>query len=387
MQRKSNVVAVAIAVMMILSTVLGCSAVNNNPVIGKVGDVDITYSMYANAHDSVKQYYEYGAIQVEDTENPAPELRQQALDQVIDTLIPIAMAHKNGVTLTEEDLADVDAQVETQIQEAIDQAAAELGSDLSDEAKINYFENSVKQNGYTMAEYRELVHKDVIDKKLADKMKTEAEATAVASEEIMKKWYQEEIKYEKQAYAEDLGAYYNATQYYSYITGVPPLTTPEGFVLIKQILIFNPAEGETKDMQAIVAEVQKMIEEGVDFDELINEYNEDPGMIENPEGYLFADAIAGEYMSEFSEAAASLAEGEISGPVETSEGIHFLKNMGPAPTDVIPYEEIEEPLREYTLQTAKDELYQKALEDWRGQLEITTDMKRIESLDRSQVGR
>lgn len=387
MQRKSNIIFIVTAVIMILSTVSGCSAVNNNPVIGKVGDLDITYSMYSSALDSVKQYYEYGAIQIENTENPNPELREKALDEVIDSMLPVAMAHKNGVTLNEEELAAVETEVETQIKSSIDEAAAELGSDVSDEAKATYFEKIVKQNGYSMDSYREAVRKGIMDQKLSEKMKTEAEATAVASEEIMKNWYEKEIEFEKEAYAQDLGAYYNATQYYSYITGVPPLVTPEGLIYIKQILIMNPAEGETKDVKAIADEVQKKIESGADFDELISEYNEDPGMAENPEGYMYNDAISGEYLHEFSEAAASLAEGEVSGPVESSEGIHFLKNAGPVPTSILPYELIEEPLRAYTLQTAKDELYQKALEDWRGQLEITTDTKRIESLDRSQINR
>lgn len=238
-----------------------------------------------------------------------------------------------------------------------------------------------------MDEYKKLLHEDAVNQKLSEKMKTEAEVGAEASEEIMKHWYEEEIKYETEAYSKDLAAFYDATQYYMYITGVPPLIMPEGFVRIKQILIKNPAEGETKDVQAIAAEVQQKIDAGEDFDELVSQYNEDEGVADNPDGYMYAKEVAGKYLPEFSEAAAALPEGETSGPVETSEGIHFLKNMGPAPSVTLPYEMIEEPLREYTLQTAKDELYKKALEDWRGQLEIVTDMKRIESLDRSQIQR
>ncbi len=387
MQMNSRIVALAVAIVMIFSTLIGCSAVNNDPVIGKVGDIDITYSTYANALESVRQYYDYGAIEVENTENPMPELREKAFEQVVDSLIPVAIAHKRGVTLTAEDEATLVSMAKEQLQSAIDQATAELGEDVKEEAKLNYFEKIVKQNGYTMKQYEEMINKNVREQILADKMKAEAEATAVASEGIMKHWYEEEIKYEKQAYEKDLGAYYNATQYYDYITGVPPLYTPKGFVLIKQILIANPAEGEEKDIEAIAAEVQKKIDDGADFDELMAEYNEDPGAANNPSGYLFCEAIQSEYLPEFSEAASTLKEGETSAAVKTTEGIHFLRHMGEAPEMILPYEIIEEPLREYTLQTAKDELYQQALEDWRNEVEIVKDMKRIESIDKSNINR
>ncbi len=385
MQTKFRVIAFVLAAMMILGTMAGCSAVNNNPEIGRVGNIPITYETYANALQSVRQYYDYGAIQVENSDNPMPELREEAFEQVVDSLIPVAIAYVRGVTLNAEEEASLAEKTEEEIKNGIDESCAELGSDASEDVKMNYFKKLLKQNGYTMDSYREKVNEGVRRQMLADKMKTEAEAAAVASEEIMKHWYTEEIKYEKQAYENDIAAYYNALQYYEYLTGVPPLYTPKGYTLIKQVLIMNPAEGEEKDVEAIAAEVQKKIDEGVDFDELIAEYNEDPGMQSNPDGYLYCEAINGEYLHEFSEAAGALKEGEISGPVKTSEGIHFLKCMGELPESTLPYEVIEEPLRAYTLQTAKDELYKEALENWRNEVEIVKDDKRIEAIDMAQA--
>ena len=57
------------------------------------------------------------------------------------------------------------------------------------------------------------------------------------------------------------------------------------------------------------------------FDELIDEYSEDPGCKTYPDGYFFS---AGEMVAPFEEAARLLEEGQISGIVETDYGYHIL---------------------------------------------------------------
>lgn len=385
MHKKTRVITLALSIVMIFGIMAGCQAVNNNPVIGKVGDITITYSMYSQALESVQQYYDYGAITVENADNPQTELREKAFDQVVDGLLPIAAAHRDGLTLTEEEEAAAAKTADDNFQKNLDDSTAELGENVKEDAKLNYFTKLLKQNGYSLDEFKQALLDDAKEQALSTKIKAQVEVSAVASEGIMKHWYEEEIKYEKQAYEKDLGAYYNALQYYDYITGVPPLYTPKGFMLIKQILIANPAEGETKDIDEIAAEVKQKLDEGADFDELMTEYNEDPGAQSNPAGYFYNTAIAGEYLPEFSEAAEEMKEGDVKGPIKSSEGIHFLKCMGEAPEAILPYEMIEEPLREYTLQTAKDELYSQALEKWREEITIVKDEKRIESLDMAQA--
>ncbi len=63
---------------------------------------------------------------------------------------------------------------------------------------------------------------------------------------------------------------------------------------------------------------------GEDFDTLIEEYGQDPGMESNPDGYYFTK---GEMVAPFEESAFSLEEGQTSGLVETSYGYHILKKL------------------------------------------------------------
>ena len=57
------------------------------------------------------------------------------------------------------------------------------------------------------------------------------------------------------------------------------------------------------------------------FEELANEYSEDPGRESNPTGYIYTP---GTMVAEFEEAAAGLMPGEISDPVQSDYGFHII---------------------------------------------------------------
>ncbi len=83
----------------------------------------------------------------------------------------------------------------------------------------------------------------------------------------------------------------------------------------------KPARSE-KDAQSLVKEVLNKIADGADFDELIEEYDEDPGM-EKGGFYTFGE---GEMVSEFEEASRNLAIGDYTKEgVKTSYGYHIIK--------------------------------------------------------------
>ena len=53
----------------------------------------------------------------------------------------------------------------------------------------------------------------------------------------------------------------------------------------------------------------------------MTQYNEDPGMASNPNGYTFTD---GQMVDEFYEGAKALGEGEVSGLVKSQYGYHII---------------------------------------------------------------
>lgn len=102
----------------------------------------------------------------------------------------------------------------------------------------------------------------------------------------------------------------------------------EKYLRAKHVLITTQdmTTGEEKDKEAAKAtadEVLAKAQAGEDFDALITQYNEDPGMASNPNGYVFTD---GEMVQEFEDKTKELQPGEI-GMCETDYGYHIIKKL------------------------------------------------------------
>lgn len=93
------------------------------------------------------------------------------------------------------------------------------------------------------------------------------------------------------------------------------------YVTAKHILILSEDRSDL-DAKKLAESVLKKIKNGDDFDSLMTEYCEDPGVTSNPDGYTFT---TGEMVEEFEKAAFALEVGEISGVVKSSYGYHIIK--------------------------------------------------------------
>ena len=82
--------------------------------------------------------------------------------------------------------------------------------------------------------------------------------------------------------------------------------------------------GSNDEALAKANEVLEKAKAGEDFDALITEYNEDPGMTSAVNGYYFT---YGEMVAPFEETSFALADNEISGIVETDYGYHIIKKL------------------------------------------------------------
>jgi len=101
----------------------------------------------------------------------------------------------------------------------------------------------------------------------------------------------------------------------------------QDYIRAKHILIAFP-ENSDKNAKAKTLEkaneVLAKVNAGEDFDALIAQYGEDPGMVANPDGYVFTK---GEMVPEFEEAAYALEIGEHSELVETTYGYHIILKL------------------------------------------------------------
>lgn len=82
------------------------------------------------------------------------------------------------------------------------------------------------------------------------------------------------------------------------------------------------SESEIKKVENKAYEVYNKIKNGGDFDALMNQYSEDPGLSQNPDGYTFTK---GDMVKEFEDAAYNLDVGKVSTPVKSAYGYHIIK--------------------------------------------------------------
>ncbi|NCB28713.1 MAG: hypothetical protein EOM63_02985 [Clostridia bacterium] len=105
----------------------------------------------------------------------------------------------------------------------------------------------------------------------------------------------------------------------------------DNYIQAKHILIQTTGEdgkalsdAEKAQKKALAEEIAKKAAAGEDFDALIKQYNEDPGMDSSPDGYIFTQ---GEMVDEFYNGAKALKENEVSGVVESQFGYHIIKRL------------------------------------------------------------
>ena len=93
------------------------------------------------------------------------------------------------------------------------------------------------------------------------------------------------------------------------------------------ISLTDPTTGETRteeEAKAMAQEVLDRLNAGENFEDVMNEVSEDPGLASYPNGYVF---VEGQMLEPFYEAAIELQEGEVSGLVETTAGFHIIKRI------------------------------------------------------------
>lgn len=153
----------------------------------------------------------------------------------------------------------------------------------------------------------------------------------------------------KDVYADIMEKSQLVSKYYSYVLSQEPekfsvaneeLTAEinKEYALVQHVLVMNKPEGSeevdenyAKDAKAKAEDVLKKATAGEPFENLIKEYNEDPGMESNPQGYLInksgytADGQS-QMVAEFTEGAFAVAAGEVNPSlVESEYGWHIIK--------------------------------------------------------------
>ncbi|MBD3309859.1 hypothetical protein GF351_01425 [Candidatus Woesearchaeota archaeon] len=233
---------------------------------------------------------------------------------LIPQMLLLQEAEAQGISLTDEELSQIDA--------LIDQTVQGMGMTSTD------LEESLSQEGLALEDLEEAYRNRLIIAKLFNE--TVLKDVEVTQSDI-ENYYDENMEQ------------FNASEQ----------------VQASHILVESEEEA---------LEVIDLLEQGEDFAYLATEYSICPSKEDGGNLGLFS---RGQMMAEFEDAAFALEPGEISGVVKTQYGYHVIKVASKEPARQVPLDEVEDDIRDMLLlskQQAAAELY---LDQLRSRAEIT----------------
>lgn len=274
-------------------------------------------------------------------------------------VVAVFLASINGLDVSR-NVITVDGSVITEgeyefyVQNAKAQVFSENG--ITDEAAAKEFLKSGNVDGKPVADYiREKALEDVtrneiavVKAKEAGISLTEEERSKARSTEGMEDQIKETYGISQRAYSDVMEKAYLIDKYYKHMTTTNPdlfnvtaedidAAINENYALVQHVLVMSAKEDGTTD-DAFKAEAKKKAEEalakakaGNNFAALVTEYGEDPGMENNPEGYLITSngyTLDGQsqMVEPFTKGAFEVKAGEVNPKlVESEYGWHIIK--------------------------------------------------------------
>ena len=385
MKKLIRLLAVALAVMMLA----GCSLVTVNEekiVVATVGDEIITKAEFNEGFNALLSQYGY----TQDSEEIADQiktLKENYIAQMVEDKVLEQKIKELGLDqVTDEEKAAA----EQEIQDWYDEQYAALVENFKTDDTVEdpeakaaeTIENYLSQYGLTLDQMKENSVASISSDKLYDYVTKDVTVT----EEEAKIEFANKVAAAKEKYDADLSAYVS-----DFENGATIYYTPKGCYYIKHILI-SLTDEQKQDIKNLRADddetiaatadekreeylltirekaesVLKLVDEGGDFEALMEEYGEDPGMKNEAykNGYLTYAGDTG-FVTEFADACAALTEdGMTSGLVASDFGYHIIRRVSTVPSGEATFEDVKDSLMESMLTDKKSTTYDQQVEAW-----------------------
>ncbi len=306
-------------IMMLLAVCLLASCTSEKPV-AVVGDIKITKGEVAFYLTDIKNQMKGTELQTdEDWETQEIEgkkaidfAKERALDIAINTAMYIEVAELAGMTLDDSEKKLVEDNKKRVIENYGGEAAYKKF------LKDNNITDSLVETTIKSAMYRSKIQLKVM------------EENAVSEDE-------------GRAYFEKNNAEFRKAKHILIMT-------------IDEMTQIPKSEEEQAAAKKLAEDLLKRAKSGEDFDKLMNEYSEDPGLQSNPDGYVFA---SGEMVPEFEQATDSVEVGGIT-LCKSSYGYHIIKRLS------VDYAEVQDRV----VSKIVEERVAKQLKDWEEEYDL-----------------
>lgn len=310
-------------IIFMLLAVLMLSSCGSKPV-ATVGDIKITKGEFEFYLNSIKNQMSGTELQTDEDwetwelegERAIDVAKRRALDIAVQNALYIEAANAAGYSLTDEEAKQLES------------IKARVVTGYGDKKQYNAF---LKENNIT-DKFIEMMCESSL---YYNKILNDIDVTEAVDDAKKREYFE--------ANKSELEAEYRKAKHILIMTVDADTKEPK-------------SEEEVEAARALAEELYAKLNAGADYDTLMHEYSEDPGLDTAPDGYVFT---SGEMVSEFEEATDSIGFGEMT-LCKSSFGYHIIKRLP------IAYEDVEEAVAA----KLSEKLVNEKVYSWRDQYSI-----------------
>lgn len=233
------------------------SARERAKVAAKVGDkYEITKGDVIDTYNNLVQMYEYYGMTAPTEDADIETMQDMAVDSLVSEKLLLYQADQQGVALTDEQLAAVEAELAETMAYWKDQFTAQAESEGAENVEarmVEIFNEQLAASGMNMdmTEYEAYVRDSMVNEAIIAALQEKFKSGVTITDDEVRAYYDNLLATQKEAYAETPASYQSDQEAYEMNGGNPVLFAPEGFLRVRTITV-SPAEEVSADYTALI---------------------------------------------------------------------------------------------------------------------------------------
>lgn len=359
---KRKFILLTLVVCLCFACVCGCSS---NKTAAKVGDRTVTLKDIENAYQNyLAQYGSYLSV---DTDESREAVVEHCVESVLNNEMEMYQAALAGITLTDAEIEQAKASAESDYESTFNSYLkyAESSGVADVRATANkYFTSMLTENGLSISAYKDKLFESEKNALISEKFRAMIAAEADVSDDAMRTAYDTELELEKANFDPSPEYFFKYLTYSYYGYYCHPIYIPAGLVRAKVIIVEDVA---------LADELTRQINDGADFDELYDQYNEETmykDVLFEDGCYLFCEGCM--FDETLTNSILALKDGEIT-QTFMSDGCSVLaKRIGTTESYSYEYDEMVDTVGDYLISSLQSAYYSDKMQAWLADTSLVT---------------
>ncbi|MDO4571768.1 MAG: peptidyl-prolyl cis-trans isomerase [Clostridia bacterium] len=226
------------------------------------GKYDITKGEIIDQYEYLVSMYEYYGMSAPTADADIETMQDSAVEGLVLSKLLLYKAEEAGIALSEEQIAEVEAQVEEEMQYWIESFAAQAESEGAEDVDARteeLFNEALVQSGMDMdmEGYRAYMRGMIEDEAMASALEESIKATVSITEEEVESYYDNLLEIQKADYDETPANYRTDKETFEMNGGNPVVYAPEGYMRVKTITV-SPTEEVSEEYTTLRSELDAL---------------------------------------------------------------------------------------------------------------------------------